>query len=256
MPTNLTFKRRRAGDVWLVNRPRCMTSPTWTPSWRAARVITASFVVVRTRHPAVHDAEPILVEELAVAACDHEHLAGGTMHIGCSVGVRECDLREVHARDPLHPGQASDLGLQLRDCPAVGVEQRDRHVGGVRAGEKLRVRRLCAPRARDRAQRDPAGQSDQYNDRDIPTESPANVARNRYQATRQTCLTARRRARYSQRQRPPTTRQSRPLASLRPASTTAKGASPARGTYYHHTRDNSTASVRHPRPRPRTPPPA
>ena len=138
-----------------------------------ARVHHGLVRVVRARHPSVHDAEPILVEELAVGARDHEHLAGRMVRIGCSVGVRECDLREVHARHPLHVGQASDLGLQLRDGPAVGVEQRDRHVGGVRAGEELRVRRLGAPRARDRAQRDPAGQSDQNDDRDVPAEPPA-----------------------------------------------------------------------------------
>ena len=54
---------------WLVNRPRCMTSPTWTPSWRAALAfITASSARSWTRHPPVHDAEPILAEELAVGA--------------------------------------------------------------------------------------------------------------------------------------------------------------------------------------------
>ena len=174
MPTNLTLTSSLAADVRLANRPRCMTSTDVQSELAGrARVHHGLVGAVRARQPPVHHSEPVLLEEFAVGARDREDLVRDQVHIGCSVGIRECDLRDVDAVDPFHAGQACDLGFQLRHRPAVGVEQRDREVGRVRAREELRVRRLRPPRARDRAQRDPPGQSDQHDDRDVPAEPPA-----------------------------------------------------------------------------------
>ena len=60
---------------------------------------------------------------------------------------------------------------------------RHRQVRRVRAGEKGRIRRLCPPGRRDGPHCNPADQPDQHDQAQIGSPAPANVARERYQAT-------------------------------------------------------------------------
>ena len=115
----------------------------------------------RISHPTVHHRDPVLGEQLAVGAREHE-VGRRRGRVGLTLRVDERDLKHVDAVDMLHARHAHDLRRQRWDRRAVLAERRDGEVGRIGAREKFRVRRLGPARGFQRSQRDAARQRDQH----------------------------------------------------------------------------------------------